>query len=78
MFYFRFRIPDVTGRHLNFIPVRMAGSFVYIIWAVFGGFILNFLLSNFLTVLLKPSYEKPVETAGDLLNRNIILLSIIQ
>ena len=38
---------------------------------MFGGFILHFLLSNFLTVLLKPSYEKPVESAADLINRGI-------
>ena len=64
-------MPDVTERNQNYFPVRMSGNFVYMIWAVFGGFILNFLLFNFLTVLLRPSYEKPVETAGDLLNRNI-------
>ena len=38
---------------------------------MFGGFILHFLLSNYLTVLLRPSYEKPVETAADLINRDI-------
>ncbi len=36
-----------------------------------GGFILHFLLSNYLTVLLTPSYEEPVETAKDLIKRNI-------
>ena len=38
---------------------------------MFGGFILHFLLSNYLTVLLTPSYEEPVETAKDLIERNI-------
>ena len=38
---------------------------------MFGGFILHFLLSNYLTVLLTPSYEEPVETAKDLIKRNI-------
>ena len=38
---------------------------------MFGGFILHFLLSNYLTVLLRPSYEKPVETAADLIKRDI-------
>ena len=36
-----------------------------------GGFILHFLLSNYLTVLLRPRYEEPVETAADLIKRNI-------
>ena len=38
---------------------------------VFGGFILHFLLCNYLTVLLTPSYEEPVETAKDLIRRDI-------
>ena len=44
---------------------------MFTIWAVFGGFILHFLLSGYLTVLLRPSYEKPVETAADLIERDI-------
>ena len=44
---------------------------VYTIWALGGGFILHFLLCNYLTVLLRPSYEKPVETAADLIERDI-------
>ena len=38
---------------------------------MFGGFILHFLLCNYLTVLLTPSYEQPVETAEDLIKRDI-------
>ena len=38
---------------------------------MFGGFILHFLLSNYLTVLLRPRYEEPVETAADLTKRDI-------
>ena len=44
---------------------------MYTIWVVFGGFILHFTLSNYLTVLLRPSYEEPVETTADLINRDI-------
>ena len=49
----------------------MSSNLIFTIWAVFGGFILHFLLSNWLTVLLMPSYEEPVETAADLIKRNI-------
>ena len=42
------------------------------VWAVFGGFILHFLMSNYLTVLVKPTYEKPIETLEDMIERNII------
>ena len=38
---------------------------------MFGGFILHFLLSNYLTVLLRPSYEKPVDTTKDMIERGI-------
>lgn len=44
---------------------------VFLIWAVFGGFILHFLMSNYLTVLVKPTYEKPIETLQDMIDRNI-------
>ena len=49
----------------------LSSNLVYTIWAVFGGFILHFLLCNYLTVLLTPSYEEPVETAADLIKRDI-------
>ena len=50
----------------------MASNLVYIIWAVSGAFILHFLLSNFLTVLLRPGYEQPVETVADIVKKDII------
>ena len=54
----------------------MSSNLVYTIWAVFGGFILHFLLCNYLTVLLRPSYEEPVETAEDLVKRDIIPFTV--
>ena len=50
---------------------NFSSNLIYTIWAVFGGFILHFLLCNYLTVLLTPSYEEPVETAADLIKRDI-------
>ena len=44
---------------------------MYLVWAVFGGFLLHILLCNLLTVLLKPRYEEPVNSAYDLIERNI-------
>ena len=52
----------------------MSSNLIFTIWAVFGGFILHFLLCNFLTVLLRPRYEEPVETAADIVERNITLI----
>ena len=67
---FSFKIPNVTER-LRSEDRTYASNFVFAIWAVFGGFILHFLLSNYLTVLLRPRYEEPVETAADLIKRDI-------
>ena len=72
LFCFSIKIPDVTERHRQDTVGRtLASNLVFTIWAVFGGFILHFLLSNYLTVLLRPSYEKPVETAADLIKRDL-------
>ena len=72
MFVLRFKIPEVTERlRQNPEGKTRASNLVFTIWAVFGGFILHFLLSNYLTVLLRPSYEDPVETAADLIKKNI-------
>ena len=69
---FRFRIPNVTERLRSDSEGRtLSSNLVFTIWAVFGGFILHFLLSNYLTVLMMPSYEEPVETAKDLIKRDI-------
>ena len=72
---FSIRIPDVTERLRRYSEGRtLSSNLIYTIWAVFGGFILHFLLSNYLTVLLRPSYEEPVETAADLIKRDITLI----
>ena len=69
---FSVKIPDVTERLRQDSEGRTrASNLVFTIWAMFGGFILHFLLSNYLTVLLRPSYEEPVETAADLIKRDI-------
>ena len=69
---FRIKIPDVTEILRRDSERRtLSSNLVYTIWAVFGGFILHFLLCNYLTVLLRPSYEEPVETAADLIKRDI-------
>ena len=66
------KIPDVIERlRRNSVGRTRASNLVFTIWAVFGGFILHFLLSNYLTVLLRPGYEEPVDTASDLIKRDI-------
>ena len=70
--YYSFKIPDVNERHPRYsVGKTWASNIAFTIWAVWGGFILHFLLSNYLSVLLRPSYERPVETAADLIGRDI-------
>ena len=63
----KFRVPL-----LNLFSSRM----LFLIWCVFGGFLLWFFESLFLESLLKPNYEKPVDTAEDVLDRGLSVISI--
>ena len=47
---------------------------VLLMWCVMGGFLLHILECNYLTVLLKPVYETPVDSAEDVLERGLKIL----
>ena len=49
---------------------------VLLIWGVMGGFLLHILECNILATLLKPVYEKPIDTAEDIIERNIKIIYI--
>ena len=56
------RVPERTSLH--------SFNLLWLMWAVCGGFfITNFLLSVWLTILLKPVYEEPVDTAKVILKQ---------
>ena len=57
--------------HFNF---GFASNMVLLIWCVFGGLLAHMLEANFLTILLKPVYEKPIDTAEDLIDRGLALI----
>ena len=66
------KIPDTKERYIrSYTFLGLSSKIVFFLWAIFGGFILHFLLSNYLTVLLRPSYERPVDTSNDLIDRDI-------
>ena len=48
-----------------------SSNMVLLLWCVCGGLLLHMLESNFLTILLKPNYEKYVDTAEDVINRGL-------
>ena len=43
-------------------------------WCVMGGFLLHILECNYLTVLVKPVYEKPIDTAEDIIERGLTII----
>ena len=45
-----------------------------LVWGIGGGLLLYFLTCNFLTLLLKPSWDKPIRTFSDLLERDMGLI----
>ena len=51
-----------------------ASNMVLLLWCVCGGLLAHMLEANYLTILLKPSYEKAVDTAEDILDRNLTVI----
>ena len=45
-----------------------------LVWGIGGGLLLYFLTCNFLTLLVKPSWDKPIRTISDLLERDMGLI----
>ena len=60
-----------TGFNFGF-----ASNMTLLLWCVCGGFLLHMLESNYLTMLLKPNYEKPVDTAEDVIDRGLATLKL--
>ena len=52
-----------------------ASNMILLLWCVCGGFLLHMFESNYLTMLMKPNYEKPVDSAQDVLDRNLTNIS---
>ena len=48
---------------------------ILLMWCVWGGFLLHILECNLLTVLVKPVYEKPIDTAEDILERGVKIIN---
>ena len=68
-----FRVPLILNQaaRLNF---GFASNMVLLLWCVCGGFLSHMLEANFLTILLKPSYEKPVDAAQDVIDRGLSII----
>ena len=47
---------------------------VLLMWCVWGGFLAHILECNYLTVLIAPVYEKPIDTAEDIIERGFKII----
>ena len=51
-----------------------ASNMVLLLWCVCGGLLAHMLEANFLTILLKPVYENPIDTAQNVLDRGLAII----
>ena len=68
-----FRVPLMNHQQTFGLSSKM----IFLLWCVSGGFLLYFLECNYLTILLKPYYEQPIDTAQDVLNKDRGLTDIL-
>ena len=47
---------------------------ILLLWCICGGFLLHMYESNYFTMLMKPTYEKPIDTAKDIIDRGLSIL----
>ena len=68
-----FRVPLIINQaaRLNF---GFASNMVLLLWCVCGGLLAHMLEANYLTILLKPNYEKPIDNGQDVLDRKLAVL----
>ena len=48
-----------------------ASNMILLLWCVCGGFIQHMFESNYFTMLMKPTYEKPVDSPADIIERGL-------
>ena len=52
-----------------------ASNMILLLWCVCGGLLLHMFESNYLTMLMKPVYEEPIDSAEDILDRGLSVIS---
>ena len=56
-------------------PVGVSSRIMLLVWCISGGFLLHFYESSLLDIILKQNYEKAVDTAQQLLDRGLSVIS---
>ena len=67
---FFFRVPLIINQALR-INFGLAFKMTFLLWCVCGGLLLHMFESIFLSMLMKPVYETPIDTAQDVLDRGL-------
>ena len=68
---FNFKLPMHMGER-KLLPKGFAANFVLISWSVLGSVIGYAFLANFLTMLIKPVLEKPIDSVQDIVDRGMV------
>ena len=64
----------LRGLRIRF-PFGFSTRMLFLLWCVCGGFLLHFYESLILDIILKKYYEDPVDSAQDVLDRNLTVIS---
>ena len=56
-------------------PVGVSSRIMLLLWCISGGFLLHFYESSLLDIILKRNYEKAVDTAQELLDRGLSVIT---
>ena len=65
-----FRVPLIINQALR-INFGLASKMTFLLWCVCGGLLLHMFESTFFSMLMKPVYETPIDTAQDVLDRGL-------
>ena len=69
-----FRVPLIINQALR-INFGLAFKMIFLLWCVCGGLLLHMFESTFFSMLMKPVYETPINTAQDVLDRGLPVIS---
>ena len=70
-----FRVPLIINQALR-IKFGFAFKMTFLLWCVCGGLLLHMFESTFFSMLIKPVYETPINTAQDVLDRGLPVIYI--
>ena len=65
-------VPESVSRTGRGFMLNIHVKFVFLIWGLFGGLLVYFFQANLLTVLLRPQYEKPINSVKDIIDSGMI------